>query len=494
MSIHITGAGTRTSVIAISPDESGFKAVEVRKHGSTFEVVWARQSENGKSDWSRFAEECGLSSKPAQEQKSGEGKTVVMGFDSRGVAFYRMDVPSAGSKELAAMVRLQAESRLPLPAEHMELAWRAGEMRNGQVTVTMAAGRRESLEEFVEDLEGFRPSRIVLDCEGVVAAWRRFFSEGDRPKKAVVISVEGHNTRVCLAEDGQLGNAVMLDMGEEDFSGAMGSSEGGETVERFLQDVRSVLDMFGCGASEGTPVFVLTDGRREVAEMISSLSSAGLDVRAALPNKTEPGKSSGLRADEIYAYRVPMGLAAMALDGASAGLDIFERLYSPTTRRAKSRWFYSPKLAGAIAAVMLVLLVVVWYVVDVTRPQVIKKRLDESISPAEMKRLMQRGVLLKTVAAERPDILELMTLVNSSGEAGIKLAGLAFKKGQRVRVSGEAPGEDRIFKFQEKLREQKGIREPKIESSSPLPKGGKWKFEISFSYKTFSATKTRRGV
>jgi len=507
---NVIGVGTRLSAIAIAQDESQLKAVELGKQGGAFEVLWTKSSEVGRTDRRLFAAECGLSVKPTGQAKTDGAKIVVVGFDPAGVAFYRIGVPVAKEEEIAAMVRLQAEARLPLPVEQMELAWRADRGQDGQMAVTIAAARRVHLQGFVEDVRGLKPTKILLDYEGIVKAWRAFFSGSER--NAVVVSIGSRNTQVCLAENGKLINAVSLDMGIKDFSAVQedpiaeqGLAQQAETAERFAQDMRSVLELFGYAEPAQLPVFVLSDGNGAIESIVSCLESAGLNVAAALPEIKKLRAQMELGAEDIYEYRVPIGLALMALEARAPGaqaeeLNIFEHLYNPAGEGKKKRWLYSPKAACAIAAIMLSALVIVSYAVDVVN----LKYLRASASGVNMNQLMERQKLIKTVARGRPDLLQLLNEVNTKDSGGIMLDSFHFKKGRLVTISGQAPGNDQLYKFQAALMSKKGITEVEIQNatlmkegggSSPQrqggARGGRLKFNMTFHYKGFTRKGTR---
>ncbi len=490
MNNNENSAGTQLSAVAIAQEQSKLKAVELCRKGGSFEVLWTKSSDGGSTDWRGFAAQCGLGSGPRESAESEGGRTVVVGFDSAEVVFHRIGMPVVEKEDIAAIVKLQAESRLPLPAEQMELTWRAAHMRDGEMTVTVAAAKKERLQGFVRDVSGLEPAKILLDCEGVVKVWKTFFSGDGRD--AVIVNAEERSMQVCLAEDGQLSNAVVLDMGTEDFSVVGGSAEQTEAAERFAQDMRSVLDLFGCVEPTAMKIFVLSDGSDAIEAIIGSLRSAGLSASAALPDVGKPGAQAGPDAEDIYEYRVAIGLALIALDPEADELNIFEQIYSPAKKEGKKYWLYSPRITGAIAAIMLVLLLIVSYRVDVAVPNAIEEILEASISEADMALIMKRRELMETVARERPDILDLIKIVNESGAGGIKLDDLHFRKGQPVSVSGQAPNEGALYKFEKTLQNNKNIKDAEIKSSSKSPQGGKLKFTITFSYKNFSQRKGRR--
>ena len=473
-------------MVAIVKEDNKLKSVELREQNGSWEILWARSSEGADADWALFAVECGLSLEPTGQTGADGDRKVVVGFNSAGTVFHRTTVPAVGAKEIASIVQLQAESRLPLPAEQIELAWRTESVQGGNMGITMAVARREQLRGFAQNVRRFRPEKILLDCEGIVRAWRTIFAGAER--KAVVLSVGAWSTQVCLAENGRLSNAVVLDMGLEDFL-TDAAQEQTETTERFTQDMRSVLALFGCAGQAELPVFVLSDGGPVYVSIVSSLRLAGFNTRVALPDAGRLSARSELGAEGLYEYRAPIGLALMALDGREDELNIFARLYSPTEKKEKKHWLYSPKLAGAAASVMLLLLALVAFAVDVKSPKAIQERLKASVSDADMDLLVERQELIRTVARQRPNVLELLKLVSGSGEKGITLNSLYFKKGQSVTISGEAGSNDQLRKFEKGLQDTKGIEDvactPTMDS-----KGKKGTFKMTFHYKNFTKKKT----
>ncbi|MHC4426601.1 MAG: hypothetical protein ACYSYV_10955, partial [Planctomycetota bacterium] len=311
MNNNATDIVTMRSVIAMAKADNRLMTVELRKRNGVFEVLWTRSSEGAEMDWRVFAAECGLPVGPTSQADTDGDRMVVVGFDSAAMAFYRMSMPAVAEEELAAIVKLQAETRLPLGAEQMELAWRSGQIQNGQIGVTIAAARKTQLQAFVENVQSFRPAKILLDCEGIIKVWRAFFSGNER--NAVVVSAGAQNTQVCLAEDGRLSNAVVLDMGTADFA-AGGAEQQTETFQRFTQDMSSVLELFGCTESNELPIFVLSDGSADHVSMVSSLRSAGLNARAALPDANKLTTKGNPGVEGIYEYRVPIGLGLMAFE------------------------------------------------------------------------------------------------------------------------------------------------------------------------------------
>jgi len=475
------------SIVAIVNDDNEFKGVELRKQGGSFEILWTRSSEESDANWGGFAAECGLSVEPTALEDSDSDRMVVAGFNTAGTIFHRTTVPAVEDKEIESIIELQAEMRLPLPPEQIELAWRADQLRDEQMGVTIAVARKEQLQKFVGKVRCFKPAKILLNSEGIVKIWEVFFS-GNKDN-AVVLSTGSHNTQVCLVEEGRLSNAVVLDIGIEDFSAEV-TEEQTETSERFAQDMRSVLDLFGCSNQGELPVFVLSDGSASYVSIVSSLRLAGLNARVATPALNGLMAKSELSDEDIYRYRTPIGLALMAFDAGADELNIFERLYNPMQKIVQKHWLYAPKVTIAIASVMLVLLVIVSYAVDIAGPNSIEKRLEASVSDVDMNLLVKRQQLIKTVARERPDLLDLLKVVNESGERGITLTTLFFKKGQPVSISGQASSNDQLSRYEKNLQNAKGIEKVNYTANTNT-KSKKITFTMTFHYKNFSRKTTR---
>jgi hypothetical protein len=481
--------------IAMSQEESGLKAVEVTKLADTLEVLWAKSSRENDTNWRLFAAECGLSvglavlGTPYGEQQKTDGdKTTVIGFSSTGVAFYHIGLPAAKESEIKAMVGMQAETLLPLPVEQMELAWRAGRVRNGQVAVTVAAAKKENLRRFVENVRGLNPARILLDCEGAVTAWKELFY-GDA-KDAVVVNLTARSTQVCLAENGRLSNAIVLDMGIEDFE-KKNEPKHAEATERFIFDVKSALESFGYAEAVNLPIYVLSDGSSTLKGIVACLKSAGLNVKAALPQIQKVRAQTDFGVEQLYEYRVPIGLALMALETRADGFALFDSLYRPAGTKEKKAILHSPKIAGVIAAIMLAAFIIVSYVIVVKLPGAIEERLQTTDSSTDIDLLMQRQNLMRLVAMERPNLLELIKQISESGDRSIKLESFHFKKGQLVSITGQVDGPDQLYKFQEALMSKSGVKDVKILNPSRDSKTKKLKFTMTFRYKNFTNKGTR---
>ena len=285
--------------------------------------------------------------------------------------------------------------------------------------------------------------------------------------------------------------------------------------------MRSVMNLFGFTDPAQLPVFVLSDNSAVYVSVVSALRSADFNARIVLPNVRTLAAEGESGVGWIYDYRAAIGLGLMALEDETDELNIFKNVYSRAEDQEKKHWLYSPKVACAIACVMLLALAIVCYAIDMKSPKSIKQRLEASTSQAktDLDTLVERQRLIKTVARERPDMLALMKVINDCGERGVLLNSILFKKDQKVTISGQVQSSDQLYKFQENLDKNKDITDVKIPNTgritsrssgssggrpggpSPSPSAGRPSgpdsrgkggitFTITFDYRNFSR-KTR---
>jgi hypothetical protein len=475
---------TPRSVIAAVKDEGQFKAVHLRMQDDVMEVLWAKSVSGEDRTWSEFAVECGLGAESDRHRRTThENVAAVVGLDSTAVAFYRMTAPAVSDEEIAAIVRMQAESLLPLPPEQIEVAWRATPSVNGTVDVTIAAARNDHLDRFIDYTRDFRPQRIMVSCEGTAQAWRSLFTEQER--QAVVVSIGRRHTQVCLVQAGQIVHAAVIDVGETDLSpaGKRGDdTQAVEATERFAQDVRTILDSFGTEVSTVWPIVVLSDGSEPFEHAAACLNAAGLFARTSMPTTFDVKAPPDFDTRDVYEYRTPLGLALLAMQEPSESLDLFADILRDQTETTARRAKYSVVLAGAVAVAMLLALIATSYLVDVGR----NKHYKNLLAQTDLAQAGQRQALLKVVAQHRPDVLQLLTDINGVEAAGIVMDSLHFKKGQAVTLAGQADNEQQLWKFQGNLRGRKGLDNVEISNVSQDSKTKKIKFTLTLDFRHFT--------
>ncbi|UCD49644.1 MAG: hypothetical protein JSW27_19190 [Phycisphaerales bacterium] len=475
-------AKTPESAIAVVRDETEFRAVALHRQHDGVEIRWAKRMAAETGTWGAFAAECGVAD---VSRGAGPSQPVVaVGLDATAVAFYKINAPNVGREETDAIVRMQTESLLPLPPAQIEVAWRTLPSTNGNVDVTIAAARRDYLRRFAQDARPFRPQRLLPACEGTARTWHDLFSE--RERQALIISIGSANTQICVVQNGCVVNAAVLDIGMNDLAivdgDAAGSPQAAEMIERFVQDIHSVLESFHWSPSLTWPMLVLSDGSERLTRIVAALNHAGLDVKASIPKPQTLGMPVGLDRSDLYEYRAPVGLALMLLDGPIETLDLLARMSeAEQDKKAKSAW-HSVRLAALAAVVMLAVLIATWCAGDLLS----ERRLSALVAQPEFEQARERQTLLKTVARHRPDMLALLTELSAGENDGIVLDTLHFKKGQAVTIMGRADNMEKMWKYQEDLLTRKGIKDVEISSNAQDAKAKKIKFTMVFHYRGFT--------
>lgn len=473
------GEKTPHSIIAVAKEDGRFKAVEIRRHDSHVEVLWTRSLPAEKQTWTAFAAECGVAPNNALHDKTAKRSSpVVVGLDSTGVAFYRISVPTVDGQETAAIVRMQAESLLPLPPDQIEVAWRTNPSANGNMDITIAAARKEHIERFASGVRDFRPHNILLSCEGTAKAWQSLFA--DHPPETLLVSIGVENTQVCLVQNGLVTRAGVLDMGMSALAPAVEAAAG--VMDRFSHDLRIMLTSFGWDGTGPWPLLVLSDGSEALGRIVEMLNAAGVPAQASVSTPQNVALPAGFGPREVYEYRTPLGLALIALDRPSATLHLFDRVLQEQEQQKAATAWRSVVLAAAAAAAMLIALLATVYLTDLASA----KQWDALVKQSDFQASLQQQALVKTVARHRPDILELLTLINAGQNEGVVLDTFHFKKGQPVSVTGQADNMEQMWKFQANLREQKEIKSADIMNATPDAKTNKTKFTITFPFKEFT--------
>jgi hypothetical protein len=325
-----------------------------------------------------------------------------------------------------------------------------------------------------------------------VKIWSCFF--GGSEKSAVVASIGATSTNVCLVEAGSMSNAAIVDIGFDDLR-AESSEASPAVMERFVQDTRNVLGLFGIKKTADVGVYFLSCGNGEAAEpddesaiikaIVSSMADGGLNVKIADLSNPLSSRLSVKDGRQLYDYRVPTGLALAAIDGDET-LGLFDSLCRPAGERQKTPFLSSLRKVLTAAGLMLAGAIFLFYLLDVAAAG----RLDALKEKMNYDTLVEKQKLTEIIAGLRPDVLELLSVLNSVNVNGIVMDGFDFKKGQPVKITGTVSGADQLYQFQERLSEKKDIKDVKIQSAPEDEKTKRLKFTITFVYKDWAVKKT----
>lgn len=494
------------SLIAMVQDDDRLQAVAIQSGSDGPRILWARSSEPGITDWAAFGHACGLSVAQAQGQTPPTNEGLVVGLRPIGIGFYRLQLPHVPQSQLDSIVRMQVEARLPVSADQVELAWRQIGKAHEQVVVLVAATKRKYAEILINQVRPLSPKKIYLSSEGLVKAWDVIF-EGPKDRPVVLISLARSSTQVCLVERGMLGDMAMIDLGLDQVVGP--SEAVAASQQQFIQDLRSTLDSLPkVPEGHARPVCLISDGSDRIEQLNHLLADAGIEVAICAPRSDAIGL--GLTLEELYEYRTAIGLALLADSHTHEGhadtaLDLFTALYQPTDQQAQQE-VVPTHIATGIAALALVAALLIAYATDI----VLANRLKGLVDRHKLMELKAQLEARELVARYRPDILQLLSQINTAaptggfgprepdpngpgmdrrprvGRSAIVLDSFSFKRGQQITVEGQVSSPEELYRFEEALRKEEGIRDVSTKRVGQDKQTNRIRFTMNFNYKNFT--------
>jgi|GEM_PF-5292525 len=469
---------TLTSVMAIGRSGNWCRVVEVHGAAGRFQIKRFFTCEvNGKGLSQIVAD---LVAAGWGRRQADEGPTpVVAVFEGESVVYRHIEVPAKGDKDLESIVRMQAEAVLPLPPDDMEIAWREGRVSNNKRQVTIAATRTSSIKGFADEAASLRPARIVLECDGFARAW----SEACRGTSArtLVVRLKAHGTDVCLVDGSLLSQAARIDVGLDDL--LKGQVISVPEAERLKWDIEGAAELFGL--AKETPIYIVSDGSAAIAEVVRYLTDSGMTVRPSVPRGWAAQDGTAVAAAELYQYMAEAGAAMLALEGTQE-LDIFSRLYRPADEQKEAHAGIPLRKAVSLVAAAAVVTLLGWYGIDKMALKKTERLLGDVREGVSVTSMLEEHKAINETAAERPDMLEVFTILKESSPEDVTFHSFTFRKDKPVSVTGQARTNDSLYKLEAALRTKKGISNVKEQSAVKDDRENKIVFTITFDYRNFT--------
>ena len=451
------------TVRAITKSDRQFQAVVLRQSGSN----------------------CELLSRTDNQLELPSGDITVAGLNSNHVAFYRITVPDVHDDQLHNMVMLQAESLLPLPLEQMEVTWRRGMAHQGKIPVTIAATRLLLLERRWAETKTLQPNLLLLEAEALVEVSRKLFACS--AEKSIILHLGTSQSHVCLVESGQLVHAVVLDISRDDIFTA--SDIAHPQVKKLEQDLRRVLELFQIENNSDIPLYLPSPHPQTFQSLAQYLTTVGWQVNIALPDPEKLISKESVSGQNIYEYLIPLGLGMLALGSDHKPLNLSQHLITAREKTQKNFRVPPVKISAVILALMLTAFSLASYALDLRQLHHLESSLEQADAEVNINQLLEEQDIIKSIAAARPDLLNLLTAINTCGPEGVMLDHFSFKKGIAVTIGGQAKSQEQIYEFQENLKNQDGISTVRIPNKNFDEKNKHVTFTIIFDYKNFSTAK-----
>lgn len=384
------------------------------------------------------------------------------------LATFRLDVPDVKERQLASIIRMQVEAKLPIEADQIRLAWRSdGSAEKGRAC-TVIAGRGSRYDAPMLAARQAGLTTAVPDWEAAARAWGL---DATMTGRKVVLHLRATSTAAMLIQGGRLLDAVNLDAGMEDFGRA---AETSEKIQLYIHDLWNTLARFGAAQ---LPEVLLA--AREHGETIAALlKESGIESKATWPNL--PISAGADPDDDPRDYIEAIGGAALALDPAGERLDLMAA--HPDLQPVRKPLV---TMATGVALAAVILAVVIFLVAA--------RKLDEAayakLQDDRIAQLVQVQNLRKQVAEQRPDMLDLLTKINESLQSGMLLESFNFQKGKPITISSFASSYEQAYKFQAELGTKAGISEVKMLDPTFDDRRSRVNFKMTLAYYHFCKSK-----
>jgi Tfp pilus assembly protein PilN len=464
--IGVSGLGT-----AAEP----YRGVVVCRLGDRVEVAVRRRVEPGSGSLTELVAD--LTAKARAASRTDDPQAAVAGVyvaSGSSLAMYRLEVPAVKNSQLASIVRMQVEAKLPLASDQMRLAWRGDGATTGNTRIcTVVAGRASRYDECLGAAQKAGLNRVIPDWEAIARAWGLM---GDGNGRDLLLVVRKSNSQALLVEDGRLIDAVSLDVGQDDFA-AESDGVGSERLELFSHDLWNTMGRFE--ARDNPEIRVMTRGNGTSVE--EYLKRNGI---AARPAQASVAAAAGAvdTDEDPQDFLEAVGGAILAMESPDESLDL---LFDHPDMRPKKKPIVSLSTVLALAATILALIVFL----------LVARHLDQSavekLQDDKIAQLVKVQDLRKAIAVERPDMLDLMTKINESLLEGMLLENFSFQKGKPISIASSAASYDQVLKFKTSLESKAGISNVKILDPTLDDRRGRYNFKMSFEYMHFNKASKR---
>ena len=212
--------------------------------------------------------------------------------------------------------------------------------------------------------------------------------------------------------------------------------------------------------------------------LVLHLKGSAIAAELAIPLKNLLSESSEVPTSDIYENLEAVGAAMLALDSDGDAIDLFDDLHVRSEPDSTSESLKVIKRASLISLVMLILFFAVSYMVD-------RARLAK-LSTEQASILIEQQKLRELIVRQRPDILNLLSMISQSLPEGMIIDSVEFEKGRPVTLSSNGPSYEKVYEFQKALEKQKNITDVEIQKAVFDDKKKQVSFKMAFHYGRFT--------
>lgn len=386
--------------------------------------------------------------------------TITLGIPLENTFLRVLTFPACDRAEIDGMVRLQMDKISPFPLDDIEVSYEVLQSDENGHIVLSAGVKRDFVEYMTNQLEslGIIVERIDVDTLG----WWRLLRDRVEPssqKQQIVLIFDHQRVDLMVLENKVpilLRTVAHYDVERED---AVWDDVSAECARTLLW-----LELQGKFESS-VALYVLHEGK---------------DVNVLL-EKLE--KTCGIKPTYISLeslHLLPVGLAYRFADNTEFNL-ISSQWCQALQERIKRRTVgHVTMVLSGIWVMLAGILTSIWIFQKAVLAKYEKTLLAYKTPAHDVLKLKRRMAILNRYMDRSGSALECLREITSMMPQGIKLTSFAYKKGEFMKISGEAERSELVLGFNEKLNTSKMFAHVTAETQTMTPEG---KYRFGFNIK-----------
>jgi hypothetical protein len=375
-------------------------------------------------------------------------------------------LPADNTDELAGMVQLQVDKWSPFPVDTMAVSHDVLAKREGGYLVLMAAVREETAAACYRELEaaGARPARMDLR---VLGRWRTLKDAGEilEQGRQVIVLLGDGKPELLVAQDGLPLVIRVLDIPD--------TASAGEWIEELLREAAHTLLSIEIehGVAPVAGVWIGAPGNPDAA-----LGSA---FQQEYPSATVSLRDLG---------HLPTAVAGVALrfaDQPEGGIDLVPAEF----RRKGTERAFRRRLIGTAVGVACFWVVTMAGVFGLLAYEQLtlsglQSERDYWMTPAKEVGVVKRRVaVIRLYMDQTYSALECLREIGERKPDGVFLNAMTYKKGEAIRLNGEADSADIVYTLKSNLTASPLFKNAEATLVGPNhdPRKNKYTFELRLS-------------
>jgi hypothetical protein len=369
---------------------------------------------------------------PLKGELSALKGQITVGLPSNKLLLRTISLPAVSDDELSSMVQLQVDKFSPFPVESLVISHEILEKRQDTYLVLVAAVKQEIVETIGRTLVTGQlvPSRV----DAAILGWWHVFRDS---------GVTGKGRELFLLMASSAPELVVLHDGVPLVFRSLGECEGmseDEVADEAVETVNQTLMSLELehGLSGTCSVTVLSKGSTSTV-LLKKLKNA---CPCEVTHKSLDGLPTA-----------PEGVARRFLEQGCAGLDLTPPAWRETE---KTKLFKKTILTAAMAVlgVWLFTIVVLFggvYVQELRLASSKKTENELHKSAKDVVTMQNRVRMIRHYMDRSKSSLECLRQISEVQPGGVDLTSFTYRKGEGVKISGEADSANLVYDFKNKL-------------------------------------------